>query len=113
MGIWFSIYLNFYIHTEYMYSATSSRNLYSESFKKEENTNKDKYLIIITFSLDSQFLRVGRKITVCVGLLLLIVAAFAVSWAPEIVSFTILEFIIGGTNHGSFLCTNVLGKGED
>lgn len=54
--------------------------------------------------------RVGRKITVCVGLLLLIVAAFAVSWAPEIISFTILEFIIGGTNHGSFLCTNVLGQ---
>lgn len=54
--------------------------------------------------------RVGRKITVCVGLLLLIVAAFAVSWAPEIISFTVLEFIIGGTNHGSFLCTNVLGQ---
>ena len=45
-----------------------------------------------------------------VGLLLLIAAAFGVSWAPEIISFTILEFIIGGTNHGSFLCTNVLGK---
>lgn len=54
--------------------------------------------------------RVGRKITICVGLLLLIAAAFAVSWAPEIISFTILEFIIGGTNHGSFLCTNVLGQ---
>lgn len=54
--------------------------------------------------------RVGRKITICVGLLLLIAAAFAVSWTPEIISFTILEFIIGGTNHGSFLCTNVLGQ---
>ena len=54
--------------------------------------------------------RIGRKTTMYVGLLLLIAAAFGVSWAPEIISFTILEFIIGGTNHGSFLCTNVLGK---
>ncbi|XP_048774399.2 organic cation transporter protein-like isoform X1 [Ostrea edulis] len=54
--------------------------------------------------------KMGRKTTMYVGGLLLIAAAFAVSWAPEIISFTVLEFIIGGTNHGSFLCANVLGQ---
>lgn len=64
-------------------------------------------MVVISFIF---VLRMGRKTTMYVGGLLLIAAAFAVSWAPEIISFTVLEFIIGGTNHGSFLCANVLGK---
>lgn len=52
MGIQFFIYLNYYIYIEYMYLVISFCNFYSELFKKEENINKDKYLIIIIFFFD-------------------------------------------------------------
>nr|XP_022328515.1 organic cation transporter protein-like isoform X2 [Crassostrea virginica] len=68
------------------------------------------FMMHLVFVMETPNYRIGRKTTMYVGLLLLIAAAFGVSWAPEIISFTILEFIIGGTNHGSFLCTNVLGQ---
>lgn len=52
MGIQFFIYLNYYIYIIYMYLVISFCNFYSELFKKEENINKDKYLIIIIFFFD-------------------------------------------------------------
>ncbi|XP_061189312.1 organic cation transporter protein-like [Saccostrea echinata] len=99
------------------------KSIFKETFTSEQNLVCDDAILVshsrmvfyfgvlvgdVVFGWSSD--RVGRKISMYIGFLLLIVSAFAVSWAPEIISFTVLEFIIGATNHGAFLCTNVLGQ---
>ncbi|XP_061178604.1 organic cation transporter protein-like [Saccostrea echinata] len=98
------------------------KSVFKETFTSEHNLVCDDAILVshsrmvfyfgvlvgdIVFGWSSD--RLGRKITMYTGLLLLIGGAFAVSWAPEIISFTVLEFIIGAANH-AFLCTNVLGQ---
>ncbi|XP_052807935.1 organic cation transporter protein-like [Mya arenaria] len=50
----------------------------------------------------------GRKKTMYIGLVLLLLLAIAVTWAPEFYSFAVLQFLIGAVAHGSFICLAVL-----
>ena len=38
------------------------------------------------------------------------VSGFALCWAPEYISFIILEFIVAAAQHGAFMVCNVMGK---
>lgn len=38
------------------------------------------------------------------------VSGFALSWAPETISFIILEFIVAAAQHGAFMVCNVMGE---
>jgi len=53
---------------------------------------------------------VGRKKALCVGLFLLLVSSVCVTFVPEFYTFGIMEFIIGGCAHGTFVCIAVLCK---
>ncbi|XP_048771493.2 organic cation transporter protein-like [Ostrea edulis] len=52
---------------------------------------------------------IGRKKALYVTFVILLAAAFGICWAPEFISFVILEFIIGAANHGAFMICCVLG----
>lgn len=52
---------------------------------------------------------IGRKKALYVTFVILLASAFGVCWAPEFISFVILQFIIGAANHGAFMICCVLG----
>ncbi|XP_061177652.1 organic cation transporter protein-like [Saccostrea echinata] len=52
---------------------------------------------------------IGRKKGLYLAFVILVAAAFGVCWAPEYISFVVLEFIIGAANHGAFMICCVLG----
>lgn len=56
------------------------------------------------------YLRIGRKKALYVTFVILLASAFGVCWAPEFISFVILQFIIGAANHGAFMICCVLGQ---
>ncbi|XP_053397966.1 organic cation transporter protein-like [Mercenaria mercenaria] len=49
----------------------------------------------------------GRKKALCAALALLLVVSASVTWAPEFYSFAILQFLIGASAHGAFMCIAV------
>ena len=61
-------------------------------------------------ALLSCFARLGRRKTLYLTFIILIAVAFGVCWAPEYVSFVILQFIIGAACHGAFMICCVLGQ---
>ena len=66
-----------------------------------------KYKITTAFE---RFCSIGRKKALYVTFLILLASAFGVCWAPEFISFVVLEFIIGAANHGAFMICCVLGS---
>lgn len=50
---------------------------------------------------------IGRKKAMCSALALLLVTSASVTWAPGFYSFAILQFIVGGSAHGAFMCIAV------
>lgn len=56
----------------------------------------------------SLFLSIGRRKTLMAAVLLWNVSGFALSWAPETISFIILEFIVAAAQHGAFMVCNVM-----
>ena len=53
---------------------------------------------------------IGRRKTLMAAVLLWNVSGFALCWAPEYISFIILEFIVAAAQHGAFMVCNVMGK---
>ncbi|XP_061175966.1 organic cation transporter protein-like [Saccostrea echinata] len=51
---------------------------------------------------------IGRRKTLMAAVLLWNVSGFAVCWAPEYISFIILEFIVAAAQHGAFMVCNVM-----
>ncbi|XP_048727164.2 organic cation transporter protein-like isoform X1 [Ostrea edulis] len=51
---------------------------------------------------------IGRRKTLMASVLLWNVSGFAVCWAPEYISFIILEFIVAAAQHGAFMVCNVM-----
>ncbi|XP_022286350.2 organic cation transporter protein-like [Crassostrea virginica] len=51
---------------------------------------------------------IGRRKTLMAAVLLWNVSGFALCWAPEYISFIILEFIVAAAQHGAFMVCNVM-----
>lgn len=60
----------------------------------------------IGFGLIADF--IGRRKTLMAAVLLWNVSGFALSWAPDTISFIILEFIVAAAQHGAFMVCNVM-----
>ena len=56
------------------------------------------------------FISIGRKKTLCIAAVIQVSSAIGAAWAPNFLTYVILEFIIGAACHGVFMACCVLGK---